>query len=143
MTTDGVNIQGLWAYPDLLDVAKIKSNDIASILQVFGVEAARKTIQGEISSVFAAYGIDVDERHLCTVADYMCFEGGYKPFNRIGIESCPSPFAKMTFETSFQFLTAAALHAQSDALQNPSARLVTGSVVQSGTGSFEVLQPLV
>ena len=40
----------------------------------------------EIVNVFKAYGIDVDKRHLNLIADYMTFDGSYKPFNRIGIE---------------------------------------------------------
>lgn len=81
-------------------------------------------------------------RHLSLIADYMTFEGGYKPFNRIGIESSVSPFAKMTFETTFHFLTDAALRGDMDALRNPSARLVMGKVVDGGTGAFEVMQRL-
>ena len=38
----------------------------------------------EICTVFKPYGIDVDKRHLTLIADYMTFDGTYKPFNRIG-----------------------------------------------------------
>jgi hypothetical protein len=31
---------------------------------------------------FQAYGIEVNPRHLSLVADYMTFDGTYKPFNR-------------------------------------------------------------
>ena len=121
----------------------METNDIAAILRTYGVEAARKAIVKEISGVFAVYGIEVDTRHLSLIADYMTFEGGYKPFNRIGIESSVSPFAKMSFETTFHFLTDATLRGDMDALQSPSARLVMGKVVRGGTGAFEILQPLV
>lgn len=123
-------------------MSRIESNDIAAIKKVYGVEAARQTIIREISGVFAVYGIEVDTRHLSIIADYMTFEGGYKPFNRMGIESNVSPFAKMTFETSFNFLTQAALYSDGDALRNPSARLVLGKVVDGGTGAFELMQNL-
>ena len=43
----------------------------------------------EICTVFKPYGIDVDKRHLTLIADYMTFDGTYKPFNRIG--SYPIP----------------------------------------------------
>ena len=49
-------------------------------------------------------GIEVDPRHLSLVADYMCFEGVYKPLNRFGIRSNSSPLQQMTFETSYKFL---------------------------------------
>ena len=61
----------------------------------------------EVRDVFAAYGIGVDYRHLSIVADYMTFEGEYKAFNRIGINSNPSPFQKMSFETTMAFLKSA------------------------------------
>lgn len=57
-------------------------------------------------------GIAVDPRHLSLVADYMCFEGVYKPLNRFGIRSNSSPLQQMTFETSFQFLKQATLMGQ-------------------------------
>ena len=142
MTSDGVNITGLYALDDEFDLARLESNDIATILKYYGVEAARKTIIREVSSVFAVYGIDVDPRHLTVIADYMTFEGGYRPFNRMGIESNVSPFAKMTFETTFHFLTDATMRGDSDSLTNPSARIVVGRVVEGGTGSFEIVQPL-
>lgn len=142
MTTDGANIQGIWKYGQYLDLMTIQTNDVAAILRTYGVEAARMTIMNEIASVFAVYGIEVDRRHLSLIADYMTFEGGYKPFNRRGMESNVSPFAKMSFETTFQFLTDAALRSESDNLKSPSAKIVMGKVVGGGTGSFEILQPL-
>jgi DNA-directed RNA polymerase I subunit RPA1 len=142
MITEGVNIQGMWSFSDFLDIHGIQSNDVASIRKAYGVEAARATVMREISSVFAVYGIEVDTRHLSLIADYMTFEGGYRPFNRMGIANNASPFAKMTFETSFKFLVDAALKGETDRLRNPSARLVVGKVVEGGTGSFEILQPL-
>jgi hypothetical protein len=57
-------------------------------------------------------GIAVDPRHLSLVADYMCFEGVYKPLNRFGIRSSSSPLQQMTFETSFQFLKQATMMGQ-------------------------------
>lgn len=57
-------------------------------------------------------GIAVDPRHLSLVADYMCFEGVYKPLNRFGIQSNSSPLQQMTFETSFQFLKQATMLGQ-------------------------------
>lgn len=54
-------------------------------------------------------GIEVDPRHLSLVADYMCFEGVYKPLNRHAIRSNSSPLQQMTFETSYKFLKQATM----------------------------------
>ncbi|GES96144.1 DNA-directed RNA polymerase I complex large subunit Nuc1 [Rhizophagus clarus] len=100
------------------DTSKAISTEV-TILNTYGVEAARAAIVKEISSVFAAYGINVHPKHVTLVADYMTFEGKFKPFNRIGLDTSTSPLLKMSFET----------------------RLVLGKVVQGGTGSFEVRVP--
>ncbi|CAJ0833207.1 2484_t:CDS:10 [Entrophospora sp. SA101] len=141
LVTNGVNFQSLWKYDKLIDINNIYSNDIAAILKTYGVEAARMAIIREISEVFGLYGIKIDIRHLSLVADYMTFDGKYKPFNRIGIDSNASPFLKMSFETTCNFLTQATLYSDNDLLQTPSSRLVFGKVVQGGTGSFEVRYP--
>ena len=63
-----------------------------------------------MKQVFNAYGINVDYRHLSLIADYMTFEGTYKPFNRLGIKSNSSPLQKMRFETCLQFFKDACLY---------------------------------
>ncbi|KAI9011347.1 hypothetical protein BC832DRAFT_613569 [Gaertneriomyces semiglobifer] len=140
--TDGVNLRGMWDFIEQIDVSKIYTNDIAAVLRTYGVEAARAAIMQEVAGVFAVYGINVDPRHLSLIADHMTFEGAYRPFNRMGMNSNPSPFAQMSFETTTQFLTTATLSGDFDPLENPSARLVLGKVVKGGTGAFEVHQPL-
>ncbi|KAI8987844.1 hypothetical protein BDF20DRAFT_814125 [Mycotypha africana] len=142
LQTEGVNLRGMWPYADLIDVNYIDTNDIAAILNTYGVEAARNAIIKEVAAVFGVYGIKVDRRHLTVIADYMTFEGGYKPFSRIGIGSNVAPFLKMSFESTCKFLTEATLHGDYDTLESPSSRIVVGRVVEGGTGSFDILQPL-
>ena len=61
----------------------------------YGIEAANRTLVREIVNVFYPYGITIDPRHLTLVADFMTFDGTYKPFNRIGIENNPSPLQQV------------------------------------------------
>ena len=68
---DGVNFQGIWLNNDKIDLNRIYTNDIAAVLNNYGVEAARAAIMQEIASVFGVYGINVDPRHLSLIADYM------------------------------------------------------------------------
>ncbi len=58
------------------------------------------------------------------------------------MNSNPSPFAQMSFETTTSFLVSATLSGDFDPLESPSARLVLGKVVKVGTGSFEIRQPI-
>nr|CAA32887.1 unnamed protein product [Schizosaccharomyces pombe] len=141
--TEGVNLKAIWEFYNEISMNDIYTNDIAAILRIYGVEATRNAIVHEVSSVFGVYGIAVDPRHLSLIADYMTFEGGYKAFNRMGIEYNTSPFAKMSFETTCHFLTEAALRGDVDDLSNPSSRLVVGRVGNFGTGSFDIFNPVV
>ncbi|EFJ17302.1 hypothetical protein SELMODRAFT_233747 [Selaginella moellendorffii] len=141
LQTDGVNFWELWSLPDdVLDLNKLTSNDIAAMLNTYGVEAARATIVREVQGVFGSYGISVNARHLSLIADFMTFQGGYRPLNRVGIVSNPSPFLKMSFETASQFLIDASLRRQVDELDTPSSRIIVGRTVGLGTGCFDLLQ---
>jgi DNA-directed RNA polymerase I subunit RPA1 len=142
VTTDGVNFAAAWQHADRIDVNSIDSNDIAAILRTYGVEAARASIMNQVSAVFNAYGIGVDARHLSLISDYMTFQGGFKPMNRMGMEANTSPWLKMSFETCMHFLSSACEFGDIDTLKSPAARLVVGKPVGSGTGSFELLYPL-
>ncbi len=120
-------------------------NSITNVftLRYYGIEAANRTIVREIVSVFRAYGIVVDPHHLTLVADFMTFDGTYRPFNRVGIESNPSPLQQMTFETAIGFLRNATLSAKTDTLDSPSSCIVVGKPCLGGTGAFKVVQRLV
>ncbi|CCJ29287.1 unnamed protein product [Pneumocystis jirovecii] len=142
LCTDGVNFKGIWEAQDIVSLNTLYSNDITSVLRTYGVEAARNVIITEISKLFKAYGIVVDVRHLILISDYMTIDGSYKAFNRTSISSNVSPFLKMSYETSCNFLQEATLHGDTDLLKNPSAKLVMGKVVDVGTGSFDILMPL-
>ena len=76
------------------------------------------------------------------IADYMTFDGTYKPFNRIGIENNTSPLQQMTFETAVGFLRAATLGGKRDSLASPSSCIVVGKPFAGGTGTFQVMQNL-
>jgi len=136
--TSGVNFAALAELRDVVDINHVTSNDVHAVLKFYGVEAARASIVNEIRSVFGVYGISVDPRHLGLIADYMTHEGGYKPLNRNGIDSCGSPLLKMSFETTMNFLESATLNGDVDPLTSPSAAIVLGRPPKCGTGSFEL-----
>uniref|UniRef100_A0A4W4F8X2 DNA-directed RNA polymerase subunit n=1 Tax=Electrophorus electricus TaxID=8005 RepID=A0A4W4F8X2_ELEEL len=142
LNTEGINMQELFRHGNILDLNRLYSNEIHAMANTYGIEVALRVIEKEIKDVFAVYGIEVDPRHLSLVADYMCFEGVYKPLNRYGIQSNSSPLQQMSFETSYKFLKQAATLGSIDTLCSPSACLVVGKVVKGGTGLFDLKQPL-
>uniref|UniRef100_A0A8C4FG15 DNA-directed RNA polymerase subunit n=1 Tax=Dicentrarchus labrax TaxID=13489 RepID=A0A8C4FG15_DICLA len=142
LNTEGINMHEMFKHSDILDINRLYSNEVHAMANTYGIEVALKVIEKEIKDVFAVYGIEVDPRHLSLVADYMCFEGVYKPLNRHAMRSNSSPLQQMTFETSYKFLKQATMLGSHDQLVSPSACLVVGKVVKGGTGLFELKQPL-
>lgn len=84
--SDGVNFEGAWHHSDIADVNAVTTNDVYAMLVTYGVEAARATIMREVQSVFAAYGIGVDPRHLSLIADFMTHQVGCKTMT--GLQNC-------------------------------------------------------
>ena len=72
------------------------------------------------------------------IVDYMTAHGGYHGFNRREINEVPSPFQKMSFETSIKFLKEAAMFGTKDTITNPSAAIAVGATYKEGTGCVEL-----
>lgn len=142
IVTQGVNLTAMHKYQSVINPHRIFTNDISAMLEFYGVEAARNTIIREVDGVFKSHSITVDMRHLNLIADFMTRGGGFAAFNRLGIRDSVSPFMKMSFETTLQFVASAVLDGDWDTLQGPSARIVTGKVSKVGTGTFDVLMPV-
>jgi DNA-directed RNA polymerase I subunit RPA1 len=147
--TEGVNLSALPAMTSMIAVNKLRSSDIWAMMQAYGVEAGRACIVEEIGNVFASYGIAVNPRHLTLIADYMTFDGTYRPMNRLGMDwgepalchalphsplipvpTGTSPLLKMSFETTTKFLSEATLYGDYDSLRSPSACIAVGRPIR-------------
>ncbi|KYN44618.1 DNA-directed RNA polymerase I subunit RPA1 [Trachymyrmex septentrionalis] len=142
LKTDGLNIVEMFKYDNILDLNRLYSNDIYNISQTYGIEAANRVIVREIKDVFKMYGITVDVRHLSLIADYMTFDGTFKPLSRKGMENSASPLQQISFESSLGFLKTATLQGKKDDILSPSSRLMLGQPCKSGTGAFSILPSL-
>ena len=99
----------MYKYDEILDLHRLYSNDIYGISQTYGIEAANRIIVKEIKDVFKMSGITVDTRHLSLIADYMTFDGTFRPLSHKGIVHSTSPLQQMSFESSLTFLKNATL----------------------------------
>eukprot|EP01117_Protostelium_nocturnum_P010783 TRINITY_DN3884_c0_g1_i4.p1 TRINITY_DN3884_c0_g1~~TRINITY_DN3884_c0_g1_i4.p1 ORF type:complete len:1636 (+),score=631.33 TRINITY_DN3884_c0_g1_i4:22-4908(+) len=142
IVTSGINLAACWEFQDRFDVNKITCNNPHFMIDAYGIEAGKAVVETEIANVFSVYGIQVDSRHLSLIADFMTKTGQFRGMNRPAIQSSPSVYQKASYESTMDFLTKAAISGDTDRLQSPSASLVLGKVVESGTGGFEVYQPI-
>jgi DNA-directed RNA polymerase I subunit RPA1 len=58
--TQGINFEECYKFRNIIELNKIETNDIFTMLKKYGVEAARHNIVQEIRNVFGVYGIGVD-----------------------------------------------------------------------------------
>jgi DNA-directed RNA polymerase I subunit RPA1 len=93
----------------------------------------------EIVSLFGAYGVKVDYRHLYLIGDYMTFGGDIKAMNRNWMSFSASPFLRMSYETSVKFITNSALHCEVDKCVSPSSNIILGQAPRLGTGMCDLL----
>ncbi|KAK1267042.1 DNA-directed RNA polymerase II subunit RPB1 [Acorus gramineus] len=142
LQTAGVNFQSFILLQDDLDIHKMTTNDINTVVETYGIDAAQGVIIREVQKVFGMYGISVNFRHLSLISDFMTSDGIYRPLNRMGIEDNVSPFSKLTFETATKFLMEAAMHGEVDKLVSPSASICVGQPVKMGTGCFDLFQEI-
>ncbi|GJS27005.1 DNA-directed RNA polymerase I subunit 1 [Tanacetum coccineum] len=143
LQASGVELPAFWDMEDDLDVNHVYSNNIHTMLNTYGVEAARTALILEMKNVFGSYGVEIDYRHFSLIADHMTHSGGYRPMSRFGsISESVSPFLKMSFETASKFIVEAASHGMSDNLETPTARICLGLPVKVGTGSMDLMQKL-
>lgn len=79
--------------------------------------------------------------HLCRslIADFMTYDGEYKPMNRIGMTDISSTFLQMSFESTSVFMVDAALNKRTDPMMSPSSNIVLGHPIRHGTGAFECI----
>lgn len=120
----------------------ITSNSIWTNFRTFGIEAARNAIIREASTVFSVYSINVDERHLALIADYMTQLGSIRSCSRNGIGAQPYPLAKASFERASYFVTEGGVHNQDDQVVQPSTSIALGELSKQGTGAFDLLEDL-
>jgi len=127
----------------LLDLTDVYTNCVHSMRRLYGIDAGKSVIVNEITSVFSVYKIEVNNRHLSLISDFMCHSGQYQAFSRQqSMKLSTSPFQQMSFETTTAFMRDAVMHGHFEANEGPSSRIITGKPVNSGTGMFDLLETL-
>jgi DNA-directed RNA polymerase I subunit RPA1 len=130
------------ANPAKVNFDRSTSNAVHSVLASLGVEAARVTLIAEVVRVFGAYGININERHLSLLADYMTLSGEPRGLNRYTMASNASPILRASFEQTGTRLMESALYQDFEQMQASSGSIALGRPVRVGTGMFDVRVPL-
>ncbi|ADN36487.1 DNA-directed RNA polymerase, subunit A'' [Methanolacinia petrolearia DSM 11571] len=137
--TEGSNLKGVFEV-DGVDTTRTRTNNIAEISEVLGIEAGRNAIIDEALSTLREQGIEVDVRHIMLVADMMCMEGEVKQIGRHGIAGeKESVLSRAAFEVTVNHLLDAAVANEEDILEGVTENVIVGQPIQLGTGDVKLI----
>ena len=129
MATDGVVAE------------RTRTNSVMEMREALGIEAARKTIIDEISSVLG--DMDIDPRHMQLLADVMTFKGEVLGITRFGLAKMRDSVLQLaSFEKTPDHLFEAASYMKTDDIEGVSERIIMGQSIHIGTGAFQVVRQL-
>ena len=114
----------------------VKTNDVHSVYNTLGVEAARNKLIQELTDILAFYGLYVNCRHIFLLVDWMTSKGGLIPLTRHGIKEVDdSPLKMATFEEIVKVFTTSAYLKKKDKLKGISERILVGAPPFIGSNS--------
>ncbi len=123
-----------------VDPYRTTTNDIQAVGRVLGIEAARNMIIQEAHNTLSEQGLNVDLRHIMTVADIMTAAGSIKAIGRHGVsKEKESVLSRAAFEITVSHLLKASRRGEIDQLGGVAENIIIGQPVNLGTGSVELI----
>ncbi len=137
--TEGSNLKDVFEVEGV-DTTRTRTNNIAEISDVLGIEAGRTAIIDEAQSTLREQGLEVDVRHIMLVADMMCIDGEVKQIGRHGIAGeKESVLSRASFEVTVNHLLDAAVANETDILEGVTENVIVGQPIQLGTGDVKLI----
>lgn len=139
LITNGININEIINFKSI-EINKLFCNDIWTIYQIYGIEAARIVLIKEFRSIGTGGEFkNINYAHIELLVDFICYSGKFTSIDRYGLNKMnTSPLTRSSFEeTTEQFLNAA-LFNEVDNLQSVSANIMVGKSIKGGTGLCKV-----
>jgi DNA-directed RNA polymerase II subunit RPB1 len=125
---------------EFVDKTRTITNNIMSIFDIFGIEAARQAIYNELSEVIEFDGTYINFHHLSILIDRMTHNYKLISIFRHGINNDNiGPIAKASFEETPEIFLRAAKHGELDIMRGVSANVMCGQEGLYGTNAFQVV----
>ena len=137
--TAGINFEKMRMMKGV-DMTRTKCNDTATILRLYGIEAARQILLHELSATYQNAGSNINSNHLSLLIDQMCHLGEIVSMDRHGLSKIDNdPIPRAAFEKTMEHFVNAALFNETDTMRSVSSRIAVGRVIPGGTGAFDLL----
>lgn len=134
LETSGTNMREVMNNKDV-DFKTVISNNMWEIFSILGIEATRKFLIEELTSVISFGGTYIDPVHQTLLADSMTSTGTITSVNRYGIsKSVVGILTPAAFEQSHKNMLDAPAKGVTDDLTTVSAGIIVGKHVRIGSG---------
>ncbi len=118
-----------------VDLTRTYCNDIITVYEIFGIEAARNLIIREIISVLTSNGSGTNYQHISMFGDLMTNVGTLTSIDRHGLNKLDTdPLSRASFEKTVDQLITAAVFNEVDYMKSVSSRIMAGLCIKGGTG---------
>lgn len=136
---EGINLEDI-AQIRGIDLENTRSNNIVTVFDMYGIEAARALIISEFTEAFIASGVSINYQHVTVLADTITQKDKLTPINRHGTgEMDIDPLARASFEQATEQFVEAATYTQSDYMNNLSSRITIGAHFRGGTAACDLV----
>lgn len=138
LDTNGSALGAVLEIPGV-DATRTYSNSFIEVFRVFGIEATRKAILRELTTVLAFDGSEVNYRHLALLVDVMTSRGHLMAITRHGINRADTgALMRCSFEETVEILLEAAANGELDDCRGISENVMLGQLAPLGTGGVDV-----
>ena len=132
--TKGINMEAIKNIVGV-DLNRTYCNDIISIYENFGIEAARNFIIRQIITVLTSNGSGTNYQHIEIFGDLMAHIGTLTSIDRHGLNKLDTdPLSRASFEKTVDQLITAAIFNEVDYMKSVSSRIMAGLCIKGGTG---------
>ncbi|XP_043467714.1 DNA-directed RNA polymerase II subunit RPB1-like [Leptopilina heterotoma] len=139
LKTEGTNLMKVLVDKDV-DSKKTISNDIHEIFNVLGIEAARKSIEKEMTKVFENYSYHRKQEHFILLSEVMTANGHLTSIDNHGFDKEDlGAFLRWSAKENEDVLFDAACHGEVDPLKDVTGKNILGQLPRIGTGCFDLL----
>lgn len=132
--TKGINMEVIKNIVGV-DLNRTYCNDILTIYENFGIEAARNYIIRRIIVVLTSNGSGTNYQHIEIFGDLMTQVGTLTSIDRHGLNKLDNdPLSRASFEKTVDQLITAAIFNEVDYMKSVSSRIMAGLCIKGGTG---------
>jgi DNA-directed RNA polymerase II subunit RPB1 len=132
--TKGINMESIKNIVGV-DLNRTYCNDILTIYENYGIEAARNYIIRRIITVLTSNGSGTNYQHIQIFGDLMTQVGTLTSIDRHGLNKLDNdPLSRASFEKTVDQLITAAVFNEVDYMKSVSSRIMAGLCIKGGTG---------